>query len=279
MAEEDGVVTGVFAEPGDSAEQTVLYIAPVSKFTVSASVSKAYGSTDTKYVVLGEKVYIKCSKDGSHKAIGYITAVDGSNYTVETTAGELYMEETVYIYRSSDYKYKTCIGSGKVSRTSVIPVSGTGSIIRLCVEDGEEVERGQTLFETIEGEIDALLAMDPILRSTLSGIVAEVSVSAGQKVEKGDTLFTCYPDNSLLIEFDIPQSALSQVHPGEPVRIFFDWQEQKVPVAGTIVDVSFVAETNDDGDPVYNGYIVFDSNTAIREGMNVYVEIQTEGKE
>ena len=133
MASEDGVVTGIFAEPGDSAEQTVLYLAPVSRFTVSATVSKAYSSPETKYVLPGETVYIKCAKDGSHKAVGTITAVDGSAYTVETTAGELYMEETVYIYRSPTYLSKTCIGSGTVSRTDVLSVSGTGSLIRMCV--------------------------------------------------------------------------------------------------------------------------------------------------
>ncbi|MBQ8094338.1 MAG: HlyD family efflux transporter periplasmic adaptor subunit [Clostridia bacterium] len=276
MASEDGVVTGIFAEPGDSAEQTVLYLAPVSRFTVSATVSKAYSSPETKYVLPGETVYIKCAKDGSHKAVGTITAVDGSAYTVETTAGELYMEETVYIYRSPTYLSKTCIGSGTVSRTDVLSVSGTGSLIRMCVEDGEEVERGQTLFETVEGDIDALLALEPTLRSTVSGIVAEVTASAGQKVSKGDTLFTVYPDNSLMVEFDIPQASLSSVSPGDSVQLYFDWQEQKVPVSGVVTDISYMAHENAEGDPVYYGYLTFENDSWVREGMNVYVQIQTE---
>ncbi|MBR1708893.1 MAG: HlyD family efflux transporter periplasmic adaptor subunit [Clostridia bacterium] len=276
MATEDGVVTGVFAEAGDSAEQTVLYLAPVSKFTISATISKAYSSPETKYVTIGETVYIRCTKDGSHKAIGKITAVDDSAYTVETVAGELYMEETVNIYRSKDYNSKTCIGSGKVSRTSVIPVSGTGSILRMRVEDGEEVERGQTLFETVEGDIDALAAMEATLRSTVSGIVAEVSVSGGQKVTKGDTLFTCYPNGTLIIEFDIPQDFLSDVKIGQAIQVYFDFEEQKTPIPGTVTDVSYVSESSEEGTPVYKGYVSFENTGDIREGMNVYVSIAEE---
>ncbi len=279
MATEDGVITGIFAQPGDNAEQTVLYLAPVSKFTVSASIKKAYSSADTTYVTVGEKVYIKCAKDGTHRATGRITAVSGSDYTIETVAGELYMEETVYIYRSPDYASKSCIGSGKVSRTGVRSISGTGSIIRLYVSDGEEVERGQTLFETVEGDIDALRAMESTLRSELSGIVAEVSVSAGQKVEKGDTLFTCYPDNSLKIEFDIPQENLSEVKVGDPVRIYFEWIEEKKPVTGYITEISYVAAEKEEGEPFYSGYAVFENTPQIRTGMNVHVEVGREGEE
>lgn len=279
MATEDGVVTGIFAEPGDTAEQTVLYLAPVSKFTVTSSIKKAYESVDTTYVMVGETVYIKCAKDGTHRAIGRITNVSGSDYTVETVAGELYMEETVYLYRSPDYASETCIGSGKVSRTGVRSVQGTGSIIRMYVSDGEEVERGQTLFETVEGDIDGLRAMEPVLRSELSGIVAEVAVSAGQKVAKGDTLFTCYPDNSLKIEFDIPQENLSEVKVGDPVRIYFEWIEEKEPVPGVVTEIAFVANETETDEPVYSGYAVFENTPQVRSGMNVHVEIDQGGEE
>lgn len=66
---------------------------------------------DTYYVELGEKVYIQCVKDGSHRAEGIVTGVSGSSYTVTTTAGEMYLQESAYIYRSPDYDADSCLGT------------------------------------------------------------------------------------------------------------------------------------------------------------------------
>ena len=85
-----------------------------------------------------------------------------------------------------------------------------------------------------------------------------------------------YPDNSLMVEFDIPQASLSSVSPGDSVQLYFDWQEQKVPVSGVVTDISYMAHENAEGDPVYYGYLTFENDSWVREGMNVYVQIQTE---
>ena len=93
----DGAVRGLAAEAGDSAGETVLSIAPLSKYTVNADISDAYDSAANKYVTVGETVYMECARDGSHVAVGRVVKAEGSKYTVEVTGGELYMEETVYI--------------------------------------------------------------------------------------------------------------------------------------------------------------------------------------
>ena len=93
-ATQDGTVNGVFAQEGDSAEGTVLYLSPVSRYTIACTLSKAHEDVDTYYVKLGEKVYIQCVKDGSHRAEGIVTGVSGSSYTVTTTAGEMYLQES-----------------------------------------------------------------------------------------------------------------------------------------------------------------------------------------
>lgn len=273
LATEDGTIRGIFADPGDSASGVVLYLAPVSRFTVSCSIENAYNSAATKYVSIGETVYIKCASDGSHRAEGVITAVNGSEYTVQTTAGELYMEETVYIYRAPGYSSRQRIGSGKVNRTEAIAVSGSGSLLRMHVEDGEEVERGQLLFETVEGDIDALTASDHIIRSTADGVIAEVKVSAGQKISKGDVLLTVYEKQDYQIRFSIPEEELSSVAPGDPAMLYFQWNEDKdEPVAGTVTEISYMSDSAD-GEAVYSGYIAFEADETVRLGMNVTVVV------
>ena len=274
LAAEDGTIRGVFAAEGDSASGTVLYLAPVSRYTIACSIENAYNSAVNKYVTIGETVYIKCAPDSSHKAVGVITAVNGSEYTVQTTAGELYMEETVYLYRSPEYKSAQRIGSGKVGRTESIAVNGSGSLLKMHVEDGEEVERGQLLFETVEGDIDALISTDNIFRSTVDGVVAEVKVQAGQKVSKGDVLLTAYRMQDYLIEFAIPEEELSSVQVGDAAGLYFSWNEDKSePYAGVVTEVSYMS-TSTDGEVTYSGYIAFEADETVRLGMNVTVALE-----
>ena len=276
LATEDGTIRGVFAAEGDSAAGTVLYLAPVSKFTIACSIDHAYDSAEAKYVTIGETVYIKCAPDSSHKAVGIITAVNGSDYTVQTTAGELYMEEAVYIYRSPAFKTEQRIGRGTVSRTESIPISGTGSLLKLHVEDGEEVERGQLLFETVEGDIDALVSTDHIIRSTLSGVVAEVKVQAGQKVNKNDVLLTAYQSGDYQISFTIPEEELYAVETGDQALLYFSWNEDKSrPFEGTVTEVSYMSEETENG-VVYSSYISFTPDETVRLGMNVSVVLEDE---
>lgn len=273
LATEDGTIRGIFAAPGDSAENTVLYLAPVSKFTVSANISKAYASAETTYVTIGEKVYLRCSKDGSHRALGVVTAVNGSSYTVQTTAGELYMEETVNIYRTADYNSKQCIGSGTVSRTDALPVSGTGSILKLHVKDGDEVERGQLLFETVDGNTSGMVYVDGSVRSTAAGVIAEVKVSTGQQVRQDDVLITVYEPADYQISMNIPEDMLSTVRVGDTCSIYFNWNEdQGEPFPGTITEISYMSNAANNGEETtYSAYVSFEADESVRLGMNVTV--------
>lgn len=273
LATEDGTIRGVFAAEGDSASGTVMYLAPVSKFTVSANISKAYESAETMYVTIGEKVYLRCSKDGSHKAVGVVTAVKGSGFTVQTTAGELYMEETVNIYRTTDYAAKQCIGSGTVSRTDALAITGKGSILTMHVQDGDEVERGQLLFETVDGDTNGLIYADSTIRSTAAGVVAEVKVKAGQQVNQNDVLMTVYQPDDYQIQMAIPEDMLSTIQAGDVCSIYFNWNEgQGEAYQGVITEVSYMSNRDaSGGETTYSAYVAFQPDETVRLGMNVTV--------
>ena len=273
LAPEDGTIRGVFAGEGDSAADTVMYLAPVSRYTVSATISKAYDAEETKFVTLGETVYIRCTKDGSHQARGVITAVKGSSYTVTTTAGELYMEETVGIYRTADYAASQCLGQGTVSRTEALAISGQGSILSMYVQDGDTVERGQLLFETVDASLSGQTWTDSTVRSNVSGVVAEVLARAGQQVNTGDVLMTVYRPESFQVCVSVPEDMLSGVHVGDEALIYFSWNEDKTtPCPGVVSDISYVSEdATGGGEPAYSVYVDFQADNTVRLGMNVTV--------
>ncbi len=269
----DGTVRGVLAEAGDSAGETVLYVAPLSRYTVSANISDAYSSAANKYVTIGETVYMRCTRDGSHVAVGRITGVTGSDYTVEVTGGELYMEETVNIYRDDSYTSSSRIGSGTVSRTAEIAVGGTGRIAELYVSEGDTVERGQLLFTCV----DAATGQDALgggkILSTAGGVVASVSVQAGQQVQQGGTVMTVYPQDGFCVALTVEEADLGWIAAGDPVSLSFEFDEDgTLDCEGTVTEISYLGESTETG-VTYTAYVDFDVPAQVRLGMTVTASV------
>ena len=278
FASADGVIAGVFAQPGDSTESlvsrygAVMYIVPDNKYTIAADIEKAYNSSETKYVNIGEKVYITCASDGNHTAEGIVTAASGTTYTVETTKGELLMEESVNIYRDASRNSKTRVGRGTVGRTAEIAVNGSGSLLRLHVQNGDRVSRGDLLFETVTGEFDGLYATTNEILSDVSGVVASVNTSAGANVSKGDTLLTVYTMDSLQIEINVNEYDLATIAEGDTVLISFNYDETKTEqTTGTVSLISHISTTDSAGEASYLAYIDFEPDKDVRIGMTVVV--------
>lgn len=303
-APQSGLVSGVFGQAGDTVSDVVsrmgavLYIEPTRKYTITADIQKAYNSSDNKYVNIGEVVYIHSySSSYDHSAVGVITATSGTTYTVETTEGELMMDETVNIYRDSDYTATSRIGRGTVSRTSEIAVgadsssSGTSSsisasstsgassttsesILYMHVKDGDTVERGQLLFETVSGTLDGLYATSNEIVSDVSGIVASVNVSAGSSVSKGDTLITVYPRDKMQVEIEIDEYDLSEIKQGDQIELEFNYDDSTdTTVTGTVALISYVSSSTSTSDVTYNAYINFSADENVRLGMTVAAKI------
>lgn len=276
-ASESGTIAGVFAQEGDAVENVtgrwgaVMYIVPENKYTITADIDKAYNSSANKYVNIGETVYISCTADGDHTAQGVVTAASGNTYTVETTQGELMMDETVSIYRSADRTTKSRIGRGNVGRTAEVAVTGSGSILKLHVKNGDKVERGQLLFETVTGALDGLFAAGNEVLSHVSGVVAEVKTSAGAVVNKGDALLTVYTMDALQIEIDVNEYDLPEIHEGDTVQITFHYEQDKpAELTGTVAMISHLS-TSQDAEASYKAYIDFEPDENVRIGMTAVV--------
>lgn len=295
----DGTVSGIFAQEGDDTEGivsrygAVLYLEPVNRYTVSASTEKAYNSSATKYVHIGEKVYLSCTKDGSHTGTAVVTGVaegggsgqdDASSsegytsFTLEVTGGDFYMGETVGIFRDSGFDSKSRIGRGTIRQNAAIPVKGSGSVLRMHVSEGETVERGQLLFETVTGTLDGLYAVDSDVVSGVKGLVASVDTAPGSAVEKGSKLITVYPEGSFQIEVLVNELDLNDIHEGDAVAVEFDWDvEGRLRLNGTVASISHVNVASGESGAAsssgaeYSAYIDFDAADEVRLGMSVVV--------
>ena len=283
----DGVIGGIFAKPGDETEGIIsqyggiMYLEPTNRYIITADTEKAYNSSSTRFVHIGEEVYLSCVKDGSHTGTAVVTGVDDLNdngdtpYKLEVTSGSFYMGETVGIYRTKGFASSSRIGRGIIHQNAARSISGSGSVLRLHVKEGDSVERGQLLFETVEGALDGLYAVDNTILSGVDGIVASVEAAQGGKVEKNGKLITVYPLDAMQVEMYVSEMDLPEVHEGDAVSIVFEWDvDAAMPLEGTISRISRVgADADNASETRYSVFVDFTPVDAVSMDMSAVVHM------
>ena len=281
-ASEDGIITGLFGQPGDSAETVaqkygaVLYIEGKSVYAIAASTDNAYNATENKFVRVGEQVYLSCYSDAGHTGRGVITSIQGTSYNVDVLSGEFLVGETVNIYRGDSATSTQRIGRGELSRTSPTAVTGSGSIVSFAVADGDAVQRGDLLFETLNGSFDGLYMSGNQILAGVDGTVAQLNLNQGGMVEKDSVAAVIYPADAMRIEAQVNESDLASIAEGDRVSIELIWnQDDGILYEGVVSMISAIAtESAGNAETVsvtYTVYIDFTPDENTRYGMSAVV--------
>ena len=271
----DGTVTGVFAKAGDDAETVTeqygadLYIEGTTKFTVSASTSKAYSSVDTTYVHTGETVYILCRTDATRKGTGIVTAIDGSNYTVLVTEGSFIAGDSVTVYRDEAYTDKLRVGRGTVARVNPTAVTGEGAIASVAVKDGDQVKRGDLLMETLSGTFEGYEMTGTAVTAAEEGVITSVSAEAGATLNKGDVVAQIAPISGMRVEASVTADDRTALKAGDKVTIELEADESKT-YEGTVRYITEMPE-QDTEEVTYKAIIDFTPDESVYFGMAVVV--------
>lgn len=279
-ASEDGTVTGVFAKAGDDAETVTekygadMYIEGVTVYSVSASISNAYSSIETKMVHAGETVYLLCRTDSTRTGTGIITGVDGNNYTVLVTEGTFIPGDSVTVYRDEAHTDKLRIGRGNVSRMNPSAVTATGAVVSVAVKDGDQVKRGDLLMETLDGTFEGYEMTGTAVTAAEEGVITSVSAEVGATVNKGDVVFQIAPISGMRISADITADDRTALKAGDKVTIELEADESKT-YEGT---VRYIAEIPEDGteEVTYKAIIDFTPDENVYFGMAVVVTSGTD---
>lgn len=289
-APEAGVITGIFGEPGDSAENigerygAVMYIEGETVYTIAASTDNAYNTTANKFVHVGEEVYLSCYSDGTHVGTGVITSIEGTDYNVNVLSGEFLVGETISIYRGDSAVSADRIGRGTLSRKSPTAVSGSGSIVSIAVNNGDSVEKGDLLFETLEGNFDGLYMSGSEIIAEESGVIAQINMQQGDKLEKNSVAAVLYPEGQMRVEAAVSEYNLGELAAGDSVNVELIWnQDAEVSYPGSISMISAIAnestqEGGEDQDITYNVYIDFTPDENTRYGMSAVITTAEEGE-
>lgn len=283
-AAESGTITGVFGQIGDSAESVVeqygavMYMEGESVYTIAASTANAYNSAENKFVHAGEKVYLNCYSDGTHTGTGVITAISGTSYTVKVLSGDFVIGETVNVFRGEEAKSVNRIGRGVLSRVNPTAVVGSGSIVSYAVSDGDTVQRGDLLFETLEGAFDGFAMSGRQIVADVDGVIAQLNLTQGVSIEKDSVAATLYPSGDMCVEAQIGEADLCQIQEGDPVEVELVWnQDEEKTYQGVVAMISKVADTtattsDTSGAAVtYQVYVDFAPDDNTRYGMTALV--------
>ena len=173
-----------------------------------------------------------------------------------------------------------------MAATTPVAVKGSGSILKMHVKNGDSVERGELLFETVDGALDGMYSPGSQVVSDVSGIVATVDAQPGASVEKGGKILTVYTDESLQVQLPVAEADLSLIQVGQKVRLEFTWDPNQTTVfEGEVVSLSYLnanaaADTSAGGtsaqttDPVYTAIVSFTPDSTVRMGMTVLAYVQ-----
>ena len=235
FANQNGTVARIHAKEGKEAEGTVLEIAPVSRYTIHCTSDDAYDSISSNLVHCGESLYIKCTANGTHQGRGRIYSIDNETYMVEATAGEFYVGETVYLYRDEDYSKKQRVGIGTVVSSAAEAYESQGRITAIHVSEGEYVEKGELLYEVIDGEGTEIVA-------PAGGIITACEAENGTSVANNQALANMAAYEDICISVQVEEAMIAEFSLNKPVELCYFSDEEERLVPGVVIEISGVAQ-------------------------------------
>lgn len=266
----DGVISAVFADPGDDASGLVSHygsiavIEPEYPLYIDADTDDAYDHDDNRYLHVGETLYLKC---GSEKGTGVVVSVSGKKYTVEIRSGNFDLDDTVYCYRESAMPYDSKTGDGKVKRYADAAVTASGRIAAVCVKPGDAVSAGDLLFETI----DAQSARDasPVICAPVSGAVTQLYVSSGAQVYRGALLCELADLTALELSAEIDELDLGRIRVGDALSFTLDAYGEE-PFTGVITEIRPVGSIRQNA-TYFDVRITLPQGRTLLPGMNATI--------
>lgn len=278
-AEQDGTVR-IFGQPGDSVTALttryggVAYVEPAQRYTIAGSTKNAYDSDDNRLIHPGETVYLRSYNNYNLKGTGTVTAVSGTSYTVEVDGNAFVSGTTVNIYRDSAYAATSLLGNGKVTQSTAVVYGGTGYLVNLHVENGQQVSAGDLLYETLEGSFPPGTTDINVIFAEQAGVVATVTTGKGKQVAVDEAVIELYPDAGMRIVVSVPEGDLSRIDPGMTVQYLLPGEEDSAdPLTGTVEKISLLPDDAATYGTTYTVSIIPESVAPLRYGMTLTVLI------
>jgi biotin carboxyl carrier protein len=246
-ATEDGVVKGVFVNPGDDAAAAmarygaVIAIEPASEYQVEATTAGAASDNDNKLLHLGEMLYFKTTGGTRQEGSGRVVWRSGKAYHVDLTTGDFDLNTDVNLYRDNDFSGDSCVGRGTVTRRDPLLVAGNGRVSAVYVQEGDTVKNGDPLAAFVSADA-APQAYGDTVESAVTGVVRAVAVTSGQQVWKGELLCRVDHTDELEVVADVDEVDLGTLKVGDSLPVTLDMDGTNV-LTGVVTQISQLGDT------------------------------------
>ena len=234
-----------------------------------ASTSGAYNDAENRLIHVGETVYFYQTSDKDNEGEGRVTAVNGSDYTVELTAGDFENGDSIKIYRDEKMGTKSCIGSGTIERAADVAVSGTGRVLSCAVQPGQTVRKGQLLFELSGQDAEADVTGAAITADHDGTVELAAGAASGQQVYKGQLLASIHDLSAMNVVAEVDEIDLERVHVGDTLTVVFDCYPQE-EVSGTVQSISLIGNAKQNA-TYYDVTLSISASWQVLPGMNATV--------
>ncbi len=145
-------------------------------------------------------------------------------------------------------------------------MAAEGSVLRVCVSEGDEVKQGDLLMEiapgATEGNVEAAVTVPE------DCVLMALTVSAGSAVQQGQTLATFFPVGTLQAVAQATEDDLDRLEIGGKVLVELDCDPEKYNYEGVIESISYAL--NEKGG--YEVWISFENDGFARQGMSATIK-------
>lgn len=271
-----GVLRVVFAGRGDSAEDVIAQygmLAAVEKtppLIAACDYASAYDDEANKFVHIGETLYFYESGDGDNTGVGRVIAAEQSSYTLEVLRGDFEQRVQIKIYRDDSHSSKQRVGTGRIARAADVPVLGAGRVLRVCASEGQEVIKGQLLFELALDAAPSCASAS--VTAAHAGVLSAPYVAPGQQVYKGQRLARLYDLSALQVRAEVDEMDLGSLAVGATVYLELDRYPGE-RIAGTVASISALGVSKQNAS-YYDVCVVFTTSREALPGMSATVYLR-----
>lgn len=277
-ADFDGTVTGVFAQPGDSAASVqerygaLCYVERETLYAADCTTSGAASDNENKIVHVGEMVYICSESNDDRTGRAIVTSVEGKNYTLEVLSHEgIRISEDIEVFRDEHFRNSSCIGKGDIRRIDPTAITAEGYVRAVHVQDGQKVSRGDLLFEIVPDALDGMQGSDGSVDMPAPGVVLSVLVESGAQIAKDAPMATICARADMRLVCQADEEDLGAMEPGMTVQVTLD-AYRDAPVTGTVEKIAAAGE-EDGASTTFDVTIRLEENTNVRVGMSATAEL------
>ncbi len=278
-ADIDGTIASVYISSGDVASTamaiygSVMQIEFANRYELYCNTNNGYDSNESKNLYVGTPVYLREKYSTEYTAEGQIVSVNGRNFTVAIDGGDLRYDETINVYSDADYTSKNLLSSSSLSIIDPYQLSGTGTIVEVFVQRGDEVAIGDALFSYVpdvlepenRGQIDALN-----VTAETDLVIQSVSVTQGASVQKGQVLAMAKDLSDLELVAMVEERDLAKVEVGQVFYLSFD-EVGMSDLTATVASISPMGTTSVDLTE-YQVTFDFEQTEGILIGMHATLE-------